>query len=156
MIRTCGLTKRFGSLTAVDHVDLDVREGDIFGFLGANGSGKTTTVRMLLGLVLPTSGSVHLLDRPMPSAARQVLPLVGALVEGPAAYGHLSGRVNLALIDAAGPGRGRRRARTRRIEEALDRVGLGGVDDRPVRAYSLGMRQRLGLAGAILRSPRLL
>ena len=156
MIRTTALTKRFGPILAVDDLDLDVREGDIFGFLGANGSGKTTTVRMLLGLVLPTSGSVRLLDRPMPSAAHHVLPQVGALVEGPAAYGQLSGRVNLALLDAAGPDRGRGRARRRRIEEALDRVGLGGVDDRPVRAYSLGMRQRLGLAAAILRSPRLL
>ncbi|MGY2875075.1 ABC-type multidrug transport system ATPase subunit [Marmoricola sp. URHA0025 HA25] len=156
MIRTTSLTKRFGPILAVDDLDLDVREGDIFGFLGANGSGKTTTVRMVLGLVLPTSGSVRLLDRPMPSAAREVLPDVGALVEGPAAYGQLGGRVNLGLLDAAGPARGRRSARKRRIEEALDRVGLGGVDNRPVRAYSLGMRQRLGLAAAILRTPRLL
>jgi len=157
MIRTTSLTKRFGRIIAVDDLDLEVREGDIFGFLGANGSGKTTTVRMLLGLVLPTSGSVQLLDRPMPSAAHDVLPQVGALVEGPSAYGQLSGRVNLGLLDAAGPhGSGRRRDRKRRTEEALDRVGLGGVDDRPVRAYSLGMRQRLGLAAAIMRTPRLL
>jgi ABC-type multidrug transport system ATPase subunit len=155
MITTSGLTKRFGSIVAVDDLDLDVREGDVYGFLGANGSGKTTTVRMLLGLVLPTSGEVTLMGRPMPKAAGEVLPQVGALVEGPAAYGHLSGRVNLAVLDAAG-GRGGRSTRRRRIEEALDRVGLGGIDNRPVRAYSLGMRQRLGLAAAILRTPRLL
>ncbi len=157
MIRTHALTKRFGPIVAVDDLDLDVHEGDIYGFLGANGSGKTTTVRMLLGLVLPTAGEVSVLGRPMPGAARAVLPEVGALVEGPAAYAQLSGRANLSVLDAAGAdGRSLRRTRRRRIEDALDRVGLGGVDDRPVRAYSLGMRQRLGLAAAILRSPRLL
>jgi ABC-2 type transport system ATP-binding protein len=155
VISTSGLTKRFGSVLAVDDLDLDVREGDVYGFLGANGSGKTTTVRMLLGLVLPTSGEIHLMGRSMPKAAGQVLPQVGALVEGPAAYAQLDGRTNLALLDAAG-GRGGRSTRRRRIEETLDRVGLGGIDKRPVRAYSLGMRQRLGLAAAILRTPRLL
>ena len=155
MIRTHGLTKQYGAITAVDGVDLEVPEGEIYGFLGANGSGKTTTVRILLGLVLATAGTVELLGRPMPRAARQVLPDVGALVEGPAAYSHLSGRANLALFDAMGPG-GARRTRGRRVDEALDEVGLGGVDKRPVRAYSLGMRQRLGLAQALLRRPRLL
>jgi len=155
VITTRGLTKRFGQITAVDHLDLDVRAGDIYGFLGANGSGKTTTVRMLLGLVLATSGTATVLDQPMPGSARSVLPEVGALVEGPAAYRHLSGRANLALFDAMGS-EASRRTRSRRIETALDEVGLGGVDRRPVRAYSLGMRQRLGLAGALLRRPRLL
>jgi ABC-type multidrug transport system ATPase subunit len=155
VIRTRGLTKRFGRILAVDDLDLDVREGDVYGFLGANGSGKTTTVRMLLGLVLPTSGTVELMGQPMPRAARTVLPSVGALVEGPAAYAHLSGRKNLATFDAMGAG-GTRRTRATRIEDALEQVGLGGVDERPLRAYSLGMRQRLGLAGALLRTPRLL
>ncbi|WP_199506378.1 ABC transporter ATP-binding protein [Geodermatophilus sp. TF02-6] len=155
VVRTRGLVKRYGRLRAVDGIDLDVRAGDVYGFLGANGSGKTTTVRMLLGLVLPTSGEVELLGERMPRAARRVLPRVGALVEGPAAYGHLSGRANLALFDAAGPG-GPRRTRRRRVEEVLEQVGLGGIDRRPVRAYSLGMRQRLGLAAALLRRPELL
>ncbi len=155
MIRTRGLTKRFGSLVAVDALDLDVREGDIYGFLGANGSGKTTTVRMLLGLVLATAGEIEVLDQPMPAAGRRVLPQVGALVEGPAAYPHLSGRANLALFDAMGPA-GARASRSRRVDDVLDQVGLGGIDKRPVRAYSLGMRQRLGLASALLRQPRLL
>jgi ABC-2 type transport system ATP-binding protein len=155
MIATRGLTKHFGRVRAVDAIDLDVRAGDIYGFLGANGSGKTTTVRMLLGLVLATSGEIEVLGERMPTAGRQVLPRVGALIEGPAAYGHLSGRENLALLDASGPGGGRR-TRRQRIDEVLEQVGLSGVGRRPVRAYSLGMRQRLGLAGALLRRPELL
>jgi ABC-2 type transport system ATP-binding protein len=152
VIRTTALVKRYGRLTAVDRLDLEVREGDRYGFLGPNGSGKTTTVRMLLGLVLPTSGEVELLGgRP----GRETLQQVGALVEGPAFYGHLSGRANLRLSDAAGPGGGLR-TRKRRIGEALEQVGLSGIDRRPVKAYSLGMRQRLGLAAALLRRPRLL
>jgi ABC-type multidrug transport system ATPase subunit len=155
VIRTTGLVKQYGRLRAVDGIDLDVRAGDVYGFLGANGSGKTTTVRMLLGLVLPTRGEVELLGQPMPKAARKVLPRVGALIEGPAHYGHLSGRANLALLDAAGPG-GSRRTRRTRIDTVLEQVGLAGVGRRPVRAYSLGMRQRLGLAAALLRRPELL
>ncbi len=155
MIRTRGLAKRYGPVLAVDRIDLDVRAGDIYGFLGANGSGKTTTVRMLLGLVLATAGEIELLGQPVPRAARQVLSQVGALVEGPAAYGHLSGRANLALLDAMGPG-GQRRTRRQRIDHVLDQVGLARVGRRPVKAYSLGMRQRLGLAAALLRTPRLL
>ena len=158
MIRTEGLTKRFGGLVAVDGLDLDVREGDLFGFLGPNGSGKTTTVRMLLGLVFATSGRIELLGRPMPRAAREVLPQVGSLVEGPAFYPHLSGRANLSLFDAAGPSGpgGTGRDRRRRVDDALAQVGLEEVGRRPVRAWSTGMRQRLGLAAALLRAPRLL
>ncbi|MEP6696853.1 MAG: ATP-binding cassette domain-containing protein [Pseudonocardiales bacterium] len=155
VILTRALTKRFGSLTAVDAVDLDVRTGDVYGFLGPNGSGKTTTVRMLLGLVLATSGTVELLGEPIPRRAKRALSRVGSLVEGPAAYGHLSGRTNLVLADAAGPG-GPQRTRQRRVGEALDRVGLSAVGRRPVKAYSLGMRQRLGLAAALLRGPEVL
>jgi ABC-type multidrug transport system ATPase subunit len=157
MIVTSGLTKRFGAVLAVDHVDLDVREGDRYGFLGPNGSGKTTVVRMLLGLVYATSGTIEVLGAPVPRRISAILPQIGALIEAPSAYGHLSGRANLALIDASGPGpHGSRLKRRRRIGDALDRVGLGSIDDRPVRKYSLGMRQRLGLAAALLRSPRLL
>ncbi len=159
MITTRALTKRFGAVVAVDGVDLEVREGDRYGFLGPNGSGKTTLVRMLLGLVYATSGEIEVLGRPVPRRLGEVLPQVGALVEGPSAYGHLSGRANLALLDAAGPapaGSRGRRDRRERVETALLRVGLAGVDNRPVRAYSLGMRQRLGLAAALLRQPKLL
>jgi ABC-2 type transport system ATP-binding protein len=154
VIATAGLTKRYGRVTAVDGVDLTVPAGVRFGLLGPNGSGKTTLVRMLLGLVHPTSGSVRLLDEPMPRRAGAVLPRVGALVEGPAAWPHLSGPTNLRLLDAAGRGGGR--DRRRRVAEVLERVGLGAVDRRPVKAYSLGMRQRLGIAAALLRGPELL
>jgi ABC-type multidrug transport system ATPase subunit len=156
VIATRGLTKRYGELRAVDAVDLDVGEGDVYGFLGANGSGKTTTVRMLLGLVLPTSGEAEVLGQAMPSSRRTVLPRVGALVEGPGAYAHLSGRVNLALLDASGADRSPRRARSTRITEVLEEVGLDPGDRRPTRTYSLGMRQRLGLAAALMRRPQLL
>ncbi len=155
MIVTAGLTKRFGRVTAVEDLSLQVREGDRYGFLGPNGSGKTTTVRMLLGLVFATSGGIEVMGKPLPRRATEVLAEVGALIEGPAAYGHLSGRTNLALLDAAGPG-GRRRTRRARVDAALEQVGLAGIGRRPVRAYSLGMRQRLGLAAALIRSPRLL
>src|SRR5262249_36834960 len=95
VITTRGLTKRYGRTLAVDSVDLDVREGDRYGFLGPNGSGKTTLIRLLLGLVYATSGEIEMLGRPVPRRLREVLPQVGALVEGPAAYPHLSGRTNL-------------------------------------------------------------
>lgn len=155
VITTRGLTKRFGRVTAVDDIDLDVHPGEIYGFLGANGSGKTTTVRMLLGLVLPTAGEVQVLGETMPRGGRRVLPRVGALIEGPAFYGHLAGAENLSLLDASGPN-GPRRTRRARIGAVLEQVGLAGVGSRPVKAYSLGMRQRLGLAGALLRRPELL
>ena len=108
MIVTRGLTKRYGTLLAVDQVDLDVREGDRYGFLGPNGSGKTTVVRMLLGLVYATSGEIAVMGQPVPQRAAEVLPSIGSLVEGPSAYGHLSGRANLALLDAAGTSGSRR------------------------------------------------
>ncbi len=155
MITTRSLTKRFGAITAVSSVDIDVREGDRYGLLGPNGSGKTTLVRMLLGLVFATSGEIEVMGSRIPRHAGRVLRDVGALVEGPAAYPNLSGRANLKLLDAAGP-RGDRRTRRHRVEDALEQVGLAGIDRRPVKTYSLGMRQRLGLAAALVRRPRLL
>jgi ABC-type multidrug transport system ATPase subunit len=155
MITTRDLTKRFGHVEAVREVGLDVREGDRYGLLGPNGSGKSTLVRMLLGLVYATSGEISVLGHRVPNQVGRVLPEIGALIEDPAAYPHLSGRANLRLLDAAGP-RGERRTRRRRVDDALEQVGLAGIDRRPVRAYSLGMRQRLGLAAALVRRPRLL
>jgi len=112
---------------------------------------------MLLGLVLATSGTAELFGAPMPRSRASMLPRVGALVEGPGAYPHLSGHSNLALFDAAGRGGQRGRARRRaRVTEVLEQVGLDPGDERPVKAYSLGMRQRLGLGGALMRRPPLL
>jgi ABC-2 type transport system ATP-binding protein len=158
LITTQDLTKRFGKVEAVRAVSLDVREGDRYGLLGPNGSGKTTLVRMLLGLVYATSGSISVLGEAVPRHVGRVLPQIGALIEEPAAYPHLSGRANLRLLDAAGRStpHGSRRTRRRRVDDALEQVGLAGIDRRPVRAYSLGMRQRLRLAAALVRRPRLL
>ncbi|MCX4737391.1 ABC transporter ATP-binding protein [Streptomyces antibioticus] len=156
VIRTRGLTKRYrGGQLAVDRLDLAVPAGSVFGFLGPNGSGKTTTIRMLMGLIEPTAGSAHVLGQPMPRAARRVLPQVGALIEGPALYGFLSGRDNLLRLDAADP-TADPRTRGTRVAAALDRVGLTAAAGKKARAYSLGMKQRLGLAAALLRPRRLL
>lgn len=155
-VATRGLTKRFRSgQVAVDHLDLDVPRGSVFGFLGPNGSGKTTTIRMLLGLISATSGDAYLLGEPMPRAARAVLPRVGALIEGPALYPFMSGRANLTRLDAADPDADAR-TRSARIEEAMQRVGLAAVGRKRCGAYSLGMRQRLTLASALLRPRDLL
>ncbi|MFF7606355.1 ATP-binding cassette domain-containing protein [Streptomyces parvulus] len=156
VISTRGLTKRYrGGQLAVDGLDLTVPAGSVFGFLGPNGSGKTTTIRMLMGLIEPTAGSARVLGRPMPSAARTVLPRVGALIEGPALYGFLSGRDNLLRYDAADP-TADPRTRRARVAAALDRVGLAAAADKKAKAYSLGMKQRLGLAAALLQPRRLL
>lgn len=156
VISTQGLTKRYrGGQLAVDTLDLSVPRGSVFGFLGPNGSGKTTTIRMLLGLIEPTEGAAALLGAPMPGAARQVLPRVGALIEGPALYGFLSGRDNLLRYDAADP-TADPRTRAVRVGHALERVGLGAASAKKARAYSLGMKQRLGLAAALLQPRELL
>ncbi|RBM10553.1 multidrug ABC transporter ATP-binding protein [Prauserella sp. PE36] len=147
--RTRGLRKLYGRTVAVDHVDLDVPEGAVLGMLGPNGSGKTTTIRMLLGLVRPTAGQVSLLGHPVPEQAGHALPDVGALVEGPGFHPFLSGRENLLRMAAAEP-----RLATSDIAgavaDALERVGLADAANRRYRGYSLGMKQRLGLAGALL------
>ncbi|MEU2265313.1 ABC transporter ATP-binding protein [Streptomyces olindensis] len=156
VIATRGLTKRYrGGQLAVDGLDLTVPAGSVFGFLGPNGSGKTTTIRMLMGLIEPTSGTARVLGQPMPKATRAVLPHVGALIEGPALYGFLSGRDNLIRYDSADPAADPRTRRAR-VAAALDRVGLTAAAGKKAKAYSLGMKQRLGLAAALLRPRRLL
>ena len=154
-ILTSGLTKRFGPQVAVDSLDLVVPTGSVFGFLGPNGSGKTTTIRMLLGLIRASAGEVEVLGRPMPETSSEVLSRVGALVEGPAFHPYLSGRENLARLDAADRTTDARTSRAR-IEHALDRVGLLAAASKRYRAYSLGMRQRLAIASALLRPRDLL
>jgi ABC-type multidrug transport system ATPase subunit len=154
-VATAELTRRFGRVTAVDQVSLEVPRGSVYGFLGPNGSGKTTTIRMLLGLVAPHSGEVELLGQAMPGRAQHVLPRVGALIEGPAFHAYMSGRDNLRRLDAcdatADP-----RTRDGRIDEALHRVGLAAAARKRYRQYSLGMKQRLGLAAALLQPRDLL
>jgi ABC-2 type transport system ATP-binding protein len=150
-ISTYGLSKRFrGGQLAVDRIDLEVPRGAVYGFLGPNGSGKTTTIRMLLGLIFPTSGSQQMLGEPMPAGAASVLPKVGSLVEGPAFYPFLSGRANLARCDAADRTADPATA-SARISAALDRVGLLAAAKKRYRAYSLGMKQRLAIAASLLR-----
>jgi ABC-2 type transport system ATP-binding protein len=154
-IRTTGLTKRFGRSTVVDGIDLAVPRGSVFGFLGPNGSGKTTTIRMLLGLASASSGEVRVLGREMPSSLARVLPAVGALIEGPGFYPFLSGRANLHRLDSA-DGFASASTRRARVERALERVGLSSAAGKKVRAYSLGMKQRLGIANALLTPRKLI
>ena len=154
-IETHGLGKDFGKRRAVINLDLAVPHGSVFGFLGPNGSGKTTTIRMLLGLATPSSGSIKVLSEPMPAAAGRVLPRVGALVEGPAFYPFLSGHSNLVRMDSA-DATSNPATRTRRVDTALDKVGLGKAARLAVHAYSLGMKQRLGIANALLNERKLL
>ncbi len=155
VIGSTGLTKRFGRQLVVDAIDLAVPRGAVYGFIGPNGSGKTTTIRMLLGLVRPDAGECQLLGRPIPSAATDVLPRVGALVEGPAFHLYLTGRANLLRLDAADSRSDPATASTR-VAAALDRVGLSVAAAKKYRAYSLGMRQRLGIAAALLQPRDLL
>ena len=151
VIETSGLTKRFGARVAVDGVDLHIPHGSAFGYLGPNGAGKTTLIRMLLGLTQATSGTMRLLGRPVPAERAAALARVGAIVEEPRFHGHLTGRENLAIIAAA-----REPEAHGRIDGALARVGLAQRADERVKRYSLGMRQRLGVARSLLADPELL
>jgi ABC-2 type transport system ATP-binding protein len=154
-VRTTGLSRRFGKQLAVDEVGLHVPRGSVYGFLGPNGSGKTTTIRMLLGLLNPDAGSIELLGQPMPRALAAVLPRVGALIEGPAFQPYLTGEANLRRLDhsdaTAEPA-----TSGERIASALARVGLTAAAGKRYRNYSLGMKQRLGIAAALLRPRELL
>ncbi|HZU58261.1 MAG TPA: ABC transporter ATP-binding protein [Actinocrinis sp.] len=155
-IETYGLSKRYrGGQLAVDGLELSVPQGAVFGFLGPNGSGKTTTIRMLMGLIGPTAGRVELFGEPIPQAGNRVLPRVGALIEGPAHYPYLTGAENLARYDAADRSADPR-TRKARIADALERVGLSNAAQKKAKAYSLGMKQRLGLAAALLQPRDLL
>ncbi|MGA8789177.1 MAG: ABC transporter ATP-binding protein [Paenarthrobacter sp.] len=154
-IETHGLVKRYGHRPAVDGIDLAVPRGSVFGFLGPNGSGKTTTIRVLLGLASASSGDIRVLGQEMPQSLATVLPDVGALVEGPGCYPFLSGTGNLMRLDTADR-HAASSTRRQRVHEALERVGLGHAAGKKVRAYSLGMKQRLGLANAMLRPRKLL
>jgi ABC-2 type transport system ATP-binding protein len=150
-VQTRGLGKRFGSRAALHDVELDVPRGCAFGFLGPNGAGKTTLIRLLLGLAQPTSGRIRLLGHDLPGGAALALARVGAIIQEPRFHPHLSGRENLVVHAAA-----REPAGYGRINGALARVGLAARADERVKAYSLGMRQRLGIARCLLADPELL
>jgi ABC-2 type transport system ATP-binding protein len=146
-----GLTKRFGGNLAVNNVDLLVPRGSAFGYLGPNGAGKTTLIRMLLGLTHADAGTMHVLGYPVPRHRAAALAHVGAIVDEPRFFGHLTGRQNLQILAAA-----REPAARDRIAPALERTGiLHRADDR-VSMYSMGMRARLGVAACLLGDPQLL
>src|SRR3982751_2409073 len=148
VVATDGLSKRYGDRLAVDSVSLTVRRGEVYGFLGPNGAGKTTTLRMVLGLVRPSSGRATVLGEPPGTPA--VVARVGALVEGPGFYPYLSGRDNLRVMARY------RGLAVDEVEQALARVDLADRGDDRFTSYSLGMKQRLGVASALLGTPELL
>ena len=150
-VEVSGLTKRFGARAAVNHVDLLVPRGSAFGYLGPNGAGKTTLIRVLLGLTRADRGTISLLGVPVPAQRRRALARVGAIVDEPRFHGHLTGRQNLKILAAARGGDA-----GRQIGPALDRTRLTQRADDKVSDYSMGMRQRLGLAACLLADPQLL
>jgi ABC-2 type transport system ATP-binding protein len=150
-IEARGLVKRYGAVTAVDHVDLTVRTGDVYGYLGPNGAGKTTSLRMLLGLIRPDEGSARLFGRDPLAEGARALDGVAGFVEAPRFYPYFSARRNLELVAALDGG-----GAAARIDAALDTVDLSGRQHDKVGGFSHGMKQRLGIAGALLREPRLL
>src|SRR5262244_3863875 len=151
VLQTDQLTKKYRRRVVVDRLSLAVERGDVFGFLGQNGAGKSTTIRMALGLVRPTSGRVQVLGQDMSRRSRTALKRVGAMIEAPAFYENFSGRQNLQMLAAMSGG-----AAVRAIEGVLELVGLRERANDPVRAYSHGMRQRLGIAQALLPNPELI
>lgn len=149
VVRVRGLTKRFGRACALDRLDLELFAGEVFGFLGPNGAGKTTTVKLLLGLIAPSQGSVEVFGQPLAGNEKRVLRNVGAIVESPAFYPYLSGRDNLLVLAKLG------RIDSRKVDEAIELVGLTGADRHRFSHYSVGMKQRLGIASVLLRDPKL-
>jgi len=154
VIHTKELTKTFGSLVAVNNLELEVMRGDVFGFLGPNGSGKTTTIRMLLGLIRPTSGHISIFGMDNSSHMQGILPRLGAIIETPVFYPYLSGIDNLRSV-AAGSGMKLGKASQQRIDEVLDIIDLRSQSNDAFRKYSLGMKQRLGIGAALLTDPEL-
>ncbi|MDE3837844.1 bacitracin ABC transporter ATP-binding protein [Bacillus methanolicus] len=150
IIETRNLSKRFGSFTAVDDIDLRVPKGKIYGFLGPNGAGKSTTIRMLLGLIKPSKGGVRLVGKPIDKNRMEILKKIGSLVESPSYYGHLTAYENLEIT------RKILGVDKKEIDRVLDIVKLSDVKNKLVKKYSLGMKQRLGIAQALLGNPELL
>lgn len=151
ILQTSGLTKAYGKRLAVNNLNLEVIRGEVFGFLGPNGAGKTTTIRMLLNLIKPTSGEVHLFGEPLQNNTQRLLPRVGALIEQPAFQSYLSGRDNLIAVGGYTGG-----VSLERVDEILNIIGLGERGRDYYSTYSLGMRQRLGVGAALLTDPELM
>ena len=151
ILRTAGLSKRFGKFEAVKQLDLEIYRGEVFGFLGPNGAGKSTTVGMILGLVAPTSGSIELFGQKFASHRWEALRRIGAIIEEPAFYPYLSGWNNLEALAKAIGGISRDK-----ITEVLERVNLLDRASDRYDHYSMGMKQRLGIASTLLRDPELI
>ena len=151
ILRTVGLSKRFGRLTAVKELDIELRRGEVFGFLGPNGAGKSTTVGMILGLIAPTAGRIELFGHDLDQDMWQALRRVGAVIEEPAFYPYLSGWDNLAALARAIGG-----IPEKKIDEVLVRVNLSERAADKYSHYSVGMKQRLGIASTLLRDPELI
>jgi ABC-2 type transport system ATP-binding protein len=150
IIQTENLTKKYKEQVSVDKVNMKVKKGEIYGFLGPNGAGKTTTIRMLLGLIQPSAGEVKIFGRNLTNHKMSILSKIGALVESPSYYGHLTGFENLEVI------RKLIGVPKKRVHEVLEIVRLEQVANRLAKEYSLGMKQRLGIAAALLSNPELL
>lgn len=150
VIATQQLSKRYGNVYRVKQVNLTVQEGEIYGFLGPNGAGKSTTLKMILGLVRPTEGKVTVFGKDLDSNRRQILAQTGALIESPSFYGHLTGLENMRVVQRL------RDVPDQNVKEALSIVRLDKAKDKRVDQYSLGMKQRLGIAMALVSFPKLL
>ncbi|MHB8092475.1 MAG: ABC transporter ATP-binding protein [Syntrophales bacterium] len=150
VLRAIGLTKRYKNRLAVDHLNIEVQRGDVFGFLGPNGAGKSTTIRMILHLVFPAEGDVEIFGASLKKAGHKALAKVGAVVEKPAFYNHLSALRNMEILGGL-----QKPVSRRQIMKQLEQVGLADRADDPVKTYSHGMNQRLGLALILLNEPEL-
>ena len=151
IVKTNGLTKRYKDVLSVSNLDMSVIEGRIYGFLGPNGAGKTTTLKMLLNLVRPTAGEIDIMGKRLNSSTRmELLRDIGSLIESPSYYGHLTGVENLKILQTLLD------VPKKNIDKVLQIVRLDRQRGKKVSAYSLGMKQRLGLAGALLSFPKLL
>lgn len=150
LISTKNLTKNYSGICRVNNINLDVNEGEIYGFLGPNGAGKTTTLKMLIGLTKPSKGSVTIFNKNLHKNRKEILSNVGSLIESPSYYGHLTGYENLKIIQTL------RNAPKQNINKVLQIVRLDNQKNRLVKNYSLGMKQRLGIAIALVTFPKLL